>query len=287
MRVLQKFNIFSFFLVLIFAYCNPEKTFQSPTGYNFNQPEKIKLPHALDEISGISFLKGNDDTVYAIEDEAGKLYRYSLSTGTVLKSKFYSKADYEDLTIFKDSLFVVLRSNGELYTFPIAESRKEAITNVLVYKDLLPAGEYEGLFAKDNKWYVLCKNCKGDNDHKEVTVYEIQPANGNVITKLSPIKINYAKIRKSANIQKENFHPSCLAFHPITREWYIISSVNDQLLILDEKWNAKEIYEINSTIFKQTEGIAFNKKGDLFVSNEAAGTTANILRFNYHAVVKK
>jgi uncharacterized protein YjiK len=58
-------------------------------------------------------------------------------------------------------------------------------------------------------------------------------------------------------------------------------------LILDEQWNAKEIFALNPVNFKQPEGIAFNDKGDLFISNEASGGSANIQRLIYHSSAKK
>ncbi len=33
------------------------------------------MPESLNETSGISFHKKNDDTIYAIQDEEGKLFR--------------------------------------------------------------------------------------------------------------------------------------------------------------------------------------------------------------------
>ncbi len=266
--------------------CKTETSFISPQGYDLTAPEIIQLPHALDEVSGICFLKGNNDSLYAIEDESGKLYKYVLSSKALIKNKFYNKGDYEDISINQNGQFVVLKSNGELVTFAKTDTWMENIEQVTVIKDLLPSGEYEGIFAKDNKWYVLCKNCKGEDDKKELTIYEIQPANGNKAAVVLPIKVKFSTLRKEANAKKENFHPSCLSFNSVTKEWFVISAVNNKLMVLDTQWHAKFLFELNPSVFKQPEGIAFNDQGDLFVSNEAAGGTANLLRINYRAPVK-
>ena len=68
--------------------------------------------------------------------------------------------DFEDLAIAGDKA-IVLKSNGTLYTFSLYDTLNEEVASVQEWKDLVPAGEYEGLYA-DNATgtvYMLCKNC--------------------------------------------------------------------------------------------------------------------------------
>ena len=60
-------------LFLSFSGCRAPEPVSSPLGYDLSSPQKFVLGEVLHEISGIVFLKGNPDTMYAIEDEAGKL----------------------------------------------------------------------------------------------------------------------------------------------------------------------------------------------------------------------
>ena len=59
--------------VLVFALaitaCKPKAKFTTPKEYDLINPQKIVMPPSLEEISGITFYKGNSDTVYAQEDE--------------------------------------------------------------------------------------------------------------------------------------------------------------------------------------------------------------------------
>ncbi|MBO9659008.1 MAG: hypothetical protein J7527_09300, partial [Chitinophagaceae bacterium] len=48
---------------------------KTPKEYNLNKPERFAMPETLLEISGIAFNKGISDTIYAIQDEEGKLFR--------------------------------------------------------------------------------------------------------------------------------------------------------------------------------------------------------------------
>jgi len=54
------------------------------------------------------------------------------------------------------------------------------------------------------------------------------------------------------------------------------------LLVLDEQWKIKESFPLNPSLFKQPEGMAFNARGDLYISNEGGEGTANVLVFKYH-----
>lgn len=268
---------------LLLVFCNTTESVPDPTGYDLSQPEKTKMPRALDEISGITFLKGMEDQLFAIEDEDGKLYRYTFSTQKIRYSKFFSKGDFEDLAVLEDSVFVVLKSDGTLYTFPVTEADNESAGKVQEYKSILPKAEYEGLFARNGRLYVLCKDCADKNEKKTVTVYEIILAANTKPAVVKPIKINFEK----TDTEKKILSPSALAFHPLTNEWYLLSSVNNLLMVMDADWNPKAVYKLDPSLFKQPEGIAFSKNGDMYISNEAAGGTANVLLFRYHPQLKK
>ena len=94
-------------------------------------------------------------------------------------------------------------------------------------------------------------------------------------------QIDISKIQTQSTDGKIKFHPSALAKNPLTKDWYIVSSVNKLLLVLDEKWNVKEVFPIDPALFKQPEGIAFNNQGDLYISNEGGEGVANVLLFRY------
>ena len=278
-------NVFTalFFLPLFFLSCNNSKsqTYKSPPGYDVNKPEKFGVSASLNEISGIAFLKGSVESALAVEDEKGKLYQFSIGKDNVLISKFAKKGDYEDVTILNNNTVVVLKSGGSLMEFPIADIGKETIDAVKEYDSILPPGEYEGLFAADGKLFALCKNCPGDKEKIEVSVYTLEQANG-ALGVTNTFKINISMVQPAGEA-KTKFHPSAIAKHPLTREWFIVSSVNKLLLVLDEQWKVKDYFPLDPSLFKQPEGMAFSNNGDLYISNEGAGGAANILLFRYKA----
>jgi uncharacterized protein YjiK len=88
-------------------------------------------------------------------------------------------------------------------------------------------------------------------------------------------------IQSGAENGKIKFHPSALGKNPVTHEWFILSSVNKMLLVLDKQWKLTNFVRLNPSLFKQPEGLAFNSKGDLYISNEGGAEAPNILMFRY------
>ena len=256
----------------------------SPPGYDLGTPKKYILSESLHEISGICLLRGNADTLYAIEDEKGRLYSFHLGDNRFPFYKFGAHGDYEDVTILNDAEFVVLRSDGSLFVFPVGLVRGGDNRAVQPYLHILPRGEYEGLFGDaSGKLIALCKNCPDDDQRDEVSGYVLQyaPGSGHRLSITDHFKVRLPADKLHSIHTKIKFHPSALARHPITGEWYIVSSVNKVIVVLDDRWEVKGMYDLDPLLFKQPEGLAFDKRGNMYISNEGVQGNANILYFSY------
>ncbi|KQC01648.1 SdiA-regulated domain-containing protein [Pedobacter sp. Hv1] len=255
----------------------------SPMGYNLDKPLKYSMPDILQEISGIAFDKGDNKIVYAEMDEDGSVFKLPLGTKNETVTKFGKKGDYEDISIAQGWV-IVLKSNGDLYSLPISETSKPETTNVRETKGLVPKGEYEGMFADEvsGNIYVLCKNCKQDKGTKLTSGYILSLQKDGSIKPKGTFSVDVSQVDKLSGKKKGTFHPSALAINPLTKEWYIVSSVNKALLVTDQNWKVKNVYHLSSNTFNQPEGIAFDKNGNLYISNEGSETQlGNILRFDY------
>lgn len=275
--------VFLLLVSLVEVSCNGQQRYSSPQGYHLTTPVKIFMPDALTEISGIAFYDGKANMMYAEQDEEGKVYYFNPSDMHLMYTKFDKKGDYEDIAIVGEQV-VVLRSNGTLFVFPFNQIGKPVAANVQKWDALLPAGEYEGLYAdeKTSQLYVLCKHCNDEKTSKN---------GGGFIFKLSPngslkqsgeFGIDVREIEAILGKKKIKFHPSALAKNPKTNEWYILSSVNKLLVVADAGWKIKAVYPLNPSQFLQPEGIAFDNQSNLYISNE--GDKANkgtVLKFNY------
>ncbi len=284
----MKISIPLFKLILLFTgialySCNTsEPSYKSPLGYDLNKGEKTIMPESLQEISGIAFYNGRPDTMYAIQDEQGKLYYFPVGKKASTHAKFGKQGDYEDVAICNETV-VVLRSNGLLLTFPFSAAKYPEIENVSEWKDMLPKGEYESMYADntDNKIYVLCKNCKADKSSEHISGFIFQ-LSGDSLVAVANFSIDVSQVEALAEDKKMNFRPSCISKNPKTNEWYIVSSVNKLLVVLDTSWKVKEVFELNPSIFRQPEGIAFDNQNNLYISNEGDDlSNANVLKFAY------
>lgn len=274
----MKFKFLLFIIVVCCVSCNSTgQQYKSPDGYDLARPEKFTMPSVLNEISGITFNKDSNDTIYAEQDEEGKLFHFKLGDKKVTSTKFGKKGDYEDLAICNNTV-IMLRSDGTLFSFPLSAATNKETDSVQEWKDIVPEGEYEGMYANDsNNIYVLCKNCGG----KQTNGYILKLSEGN-ITPAGNFIIDTKIIEELTGEKKIKFHPSAFAKNALTNEWYILSSVNKLLVTADNNWNIKNAYPLNPSLFNQPEGIAFDRRGNLFISNEAGDTgQGTILKFTY------
>ena len=86
----NKWPLFPLFIIMIVS-CKNHFRVLSPTGYDLSKPALFVMDASLREISGIAFLKGSFDSIYAIEDENGKLYSYNFKTKQTFQSAFAKK----------------------------------------------------------------------------------------------------------------------------------------------------------------------------------------------------
>ncbi len=265
--------------------CNLKNSdFTSPEGYDLNNPVTIKLPLELDEISGVAYY-AKDTSVMAINDEYGRLYKIFLNRPNIIHTWPFTKgADFEDVSLI-DSNFYVLKSNGNIICFRF-------ITRDSIYfaEYTFPFGtqnEFEILYfdSSRQKIMLICKDCESDKK-SYLSTFSFDP--WTLEYEASPFQIDVTKIAAAIGEKKIRFKPSAAAINPVTRELYIISAVNDLLVIADDAGRTKKVFKIDGGLFKQPEGITFSPQGTMIISNEAADIgVANILIFPYQKTGRK
>ncbi|QQT27510.1 SdiA-regulated domain-containing protein [Sphingobacterium spiritivorum] len=244
--------------------------------YQLDQGALTELPEELQEISGITFLPDNKEWIYAIQDEKGLLYSYNLINKQLSSVPFEKDGDYEDLAV-SNSHFIILKSNGTLYTFPITE--KNNIQQVKTFKDLLPKGEYEGLATDPARGLVfaLCKSCSADKKKAQTSGYIFKINERGDLEANGGFTLNIEQLKQVDHSFSNTFKPSALTKRVSTNEWYILSSVDKVLVITDDKWNVKSVSPLSRKQHAQPEGIAFDADDNLYISNEAGNKDKAIL----------
>jgi len=289
MKQRYKKIVFTLPLVCLIGFyaCKPiADKFSSPKGYDLNKPEKFNMPESLLEISGIAFYHNRADTVYSIQDEDGKLFRQGWGNKKQKHADFGKKGDYEDLAILNETI-MVLKSDGSLFVFPFTEATKETVTDLKEWKDILPKGEYESIYAdpQTNQVYLLCKNCKDDKKEESMSgsIFTWNPAKKELILS-GQFSMDLSQLIEKEEILKTGLKASALTRDPHSGEWYILSSVNKLLIVATPDWKVKSVHHLNSSIFNQPEGLAFDENHNLYISNEGDELSAgNILKFKYTA----
>lgn len=244
--------------------------------YALSSGIKMSLPDELLEISGIAFIPGQDIDIYAIQDEQGLLYKFNQPTQKVTFTPFGKDGDYEDISISNTHIFV-LKSNGSIYSFPIAE--KENIKNVVEQKNLLPKGEYEGLFIdrESSLAYVLCKECKVDRKQPQTSGYIFTIGENGQFQPKGEFAIQLDQLKEFDTKIKKTFKPSALAKKADSKEWYILSSVDKALVVTDENFHVKSLTSLDPKMFPQPEGINFDSKFNLYISSEAGNQDKGLI----------
>ena len=273
----------SFVLATCMASCGGQEnvkaaaeTAGSAFRYELDKPQTITLPQGINEISGISYNPA-DNTVFAVDDENGYLFKISLDRQPVVENwEFDKKRDFEEIAVVNNKAYVLV-SSGKLVYFPVSFPVKNITTASL---DIEGRNEFESLYHDPaaNRLLMMCKDCKGDGKDA-VSIYGFDLRTNTFDSRAIGV-LNTSGINKKSGKKTDRFKPSAARIHPQTGELYIISSVNKMLVVADKNFTIKEVRRLDSSIFKQPEGLDFTPSGDMLISNEAGGSgNANILLF--------
>lgn len=274
-------KLFVYFLVLFsLNSCQkqPKAIFDESLSYHLGEPEKIwKMPFELNEISGIELLVYQK--MIAQNDEEGKLFIYDLKDETIENIiPFGNDADYEDVAINGETAYI-LRSDGTIFEI---ENYKTEPKTIKYHTFLSQDDDAEGLFfdAEKNRLLMACKgNSDILNGKKTRLIYEFLLEN-NTLNPKPIIIISQKEIKEKCN-NADYFAPSGIAVHPITKNIFVITSVGKMMAEFSPEGKLLAIFDIDFPHFQQPEGIIFDNIGDLYISNEAKGKKANILKFKY------
>ncbi len=258
---------FSVIAIITLSNCNAKvkkDSFKNTEAYDFANPKVINLPQALDEISGISYYP-KDTSVFAVIDEDGILYKVPLMDPSNVKEwRFDKQRDFEDL-VYKDSSFYVLVSNGDMDKLTFVNDKIE-IEKTEFPNSSKKVNEFESLYfsADSNKIVLLCKQCEEDKKTMLTSFYfnDTSKSFKNYLT------IETEPLFQKLGSKKEKIKPSAAAIHPITKDLYVLCSVNKIIFIQNEQGKLKDVITLNPKLYKQPEGMAFTPNGDLIISNE-------------------
>lgn len=271
--------------------------------YQLDAPAKtFKLDKKLREISGLTCYK--DEFLCAVQDEQGNLYQLSKKDGDIKhKVDFSADGDYEGLACYQDKLFA-LRADGVLFELTDWEDAKKAHTRV-IDTNLGEINDTEGVTydPRTKQLWIACKGSAqiGQTIEQERGVYAYDLALDSFYT--TPVftlsrkqvhryikqhlknKPHYAFYKKLFKKERPNLplQPSGIAIHPVTEDIYLLCAVGSSLIVLRRDFSIRQLYYLSEELFEQPEGIAFDSKGNMYLSSEGVKKQARIHYFPYRA----
>lgn len=265
---------------------------QSTIPYDLIHPvQQIELPDFLTEISGIS-LSTDQKTLWAVQDEAGVVYHIDLEREIISDSiSFWKAGDYEDIEVVGNQCYV-LKSTGTVYAFPLS-------------KDSLIVTKCKGELSRENNAEGLCYDalnscfliaCKNGEKQQERHIYSVQIKQEHLLM-ATQIDITQSAILDYLNRHNElneweklyknfsktdfEFAPSAIAVHPVSQQYYLLSSQGKTLFVLNRDGSIAHIEKLDKSIHQQPEGLCFDTNGNLYLSNEGKkGRKAVVYRFD-------
>lgn len=263
--------------------------------YDLSEASKINsLTKELHEISGLSF--SNKHQLYCIQDEKGTVYSYDLKKNKIVREIVFGKDnDFEGVALVGKSLYA-LKSNGTLYkikNFNKKDDLKvEKITTFLDEKYDAEGLCYDKL---NNQLLIACKRSPNKSkDVKHVYCFNLETKK---LNKKPYLKINiddvhlmkesgmsqkgYDKVMHKSGGNNTVFNPSGIAIHPLSNHIYILSAEGNTLVVLNQEGKMLFATHLKKSLFKQPEGITFDSKGTMYISNEGHGEKATIKSFKY------
>ncbi|MEO6916253.1 MAG: SdiA-regulated domain-containing protein [Chitinophagaceae bacterium] len=250
-----------------------EKINTAAAEYDFSKPLIIKLKKKLKEISGIFYLA--DNQFASIEDESGTIFLLDYTTGMVTNTiDFAGNGDYEDI-VADDNYYYVLESSGII--FRVA---RNATSPVEKYE--LPrkkSREFESIFLEKEKGklIMLCKECKHKDDLKEGYCLDLKSFDFNKQPCFSLDFTSLENALPSGTVLK----PSAAAINPSDQKLYVLCSVGKTLLRCTRDGKIEKVFPLDQNTFRQPEGLTFLPNGDMYISNEAAGEQATLVKISY------
>lgn len=237
--------------------------------------QKWELPAELKEVSGIAYV--DEQRFACVQDEEGKIFIFNRSRQKIEKTiPFAGAGDFEGIAL-NGNMAYVLRADGVIYEVDIngkQGSAKDYKTSLTVEHNV------EGItYDKANNRLLLAikDDEPGNPDYKGIYAFDLSKKE--FVTE--PVfKIDLQnKILNSAEGKKKGkaVAPSEIGLHPRTGEIYITDGPKSRLLIMDKSGDMKRFLQLGKD-FAQPEGITFSPTGEVFISNEGAKGSGNIVQ---------
>ena len=235
--------------------------------------QEWKIPEELSEISAIAYL--DENRFVCLQDEEGTLYIFNTEQGTIDKKiPFGAAGDYEGITIRNKTVYVV-NSSGVIFEIQDFMGQKPVVQTFRT--PLTAKNDVEGIGWDEagNRLLVTVKE-DGVKDKKGIYVFDLATK---TMDEQPGLQLNFNdRTFREAEKKGRGISPSSLEIHPGTRDIYILEGTHPKLLLLDQQGAPQRLLMLDKKDFPQPEGLTFDNKGNLYISNEGKKGKANIMK---------
>lgn len=256
--------------------------------YNLNEPDRsMPMPKLLNEISGLS-MSYSDKYLLAVQDESGILFVIDQATGSIKREIPFGKlGDYEGVEIVGKDVYI-LKNTGTLTLIKNVDQRDEQTTEPF-NTELGKENDVEGLGydAANNRLLLACKGKAGNSpelqNRKAIYAFDL---NKKALDPKPILSVGQAEVQKYlqahakeprlekvieffANPSEFEFSPSSIAVHPLNGNLYLLSAVGNIFMVINFQGEVVYLEKLKGKVHQQPEGLCFDSKGGMFISNEA------------------
>ncbi|WP_018341542.1 SdiA-regulated domain-containing protein [Cytophaga aurantiaca] len=265
--IFRKKYIQFFCSIVLLAACAADKNAPiNIKGYDYAQMKQVELEHPLKEISGIAYWADSNSFV-AVNDEKGIMYLLDPQNFRITnKFDFEDAGDYEEIQVYEKTIYI-LRSDGKIYKLNF-----DGTLEILSYTG--PKAEYESFYVDvvSNTVVLIPKHSKTGAKEKQTVTYTINASDGTYANKKEHV-LSWSDLKSTALL-----HPSAVAIHPVSKDIYLLASIEKRLIVLNSDWKLLAEYELDRTYFLQPEGITFDPTGNLYITNEGGGGSPTLIQ---------
>lgn len=253
--------------------------------YDLNYPYAyFDLDDILKNVSGLS--PSNDpNTVASMQSDEGKLYMIDKKSGKITSSVFFmTEGEFQAIEFVNDTAFA-LKSNGQLYKIWNFRSAQRSVK--MIKTNLPRTANLSGLSydIASNRLLITAKGQKEGEFSRQIYAYDVKTGQTNPepvfeITLASFKEFlgdkkdkQYLKLREDfvdkPSTKSFEFAPSSLAVHPLTGNIYVVSSLSNVLMVMNQQGEIIEMTKLKREMHAQPEGICFDQEGTMYITDQA------------------
>jgi hypothetical protein len=243
--------------------------------YPTRHPVSFKLPKALREISGLT--AGTADELYAVNDEAGIVFRIDPTVGRILDRRILSgppREDFEGIAVVGTDLYLVTSAGILFHTRMEAPEKPHPFERFTQTLDC----EVEGLtfFAPRQELLVACKNLPGKSRAEAIRIHRWSLTERAYLPTVLSISVNdlQSAMGTLGHPGVKKIQPTGIAVAP-NGNLVIVAGRQHLLLELTPEGELVNLAPLDPDRHRQAEGIAITGNRLLVIADEGDSRGSN------------